>query len=350
MKIVYVMETLTISGGLERIMVSKMNYLADKYGYDVTLIEVYDFAGEDAYKLSDNVHRLRLKIRKTSILPFKVNTFYHVIKSVKREILRLKPDVMSSSALLGVMLYAFSRYPCRMVYESHQARFTMPFQYLIRRMERNVDDVVCLTQGDAKEYNIARNVTVIENFNTVMPHDPKYKHRRSKNVVALGRLSKQKDFSMLLDIWHNIHHRIPAYTLHIVGDGPERALLQKKIMTLNLSESVVLSPATKDVDSIYRNADVFVMTSVFEGLPLVISEAMAYGVPVVSVDISYGPRDIISHGGGIITRRDVKEMSEAIVGLLSDDILYDKLSAEAPKVSSRYDVSVIMEQWKKFFS
>lgn len=83
---------------------------------------------------------------------------------------------------------------------------------------------------------------------------------------------------------------------------------------------------------------------------MVIPEAMAYGVPVVSVDISYGPRDIISHGGGIITRRDVKEMSEAIVGLLSDDILYDKLSAEAPKVSSRYDVSVIMEQWKKFFS
>lgn len=82
---------------------------------------------------------------------------------------------------------------------------------------------------------------------------------------------------------------------------------------------------------------------------MVIPEAMAYGVSVVSVDISYGPRDIISHGGGIITRRDVKEMSEAIVGLLSDDILYDKLSTEAPKVSSRYDVSDIMEQWKNSF-
>lgn len=246
-------------------MVSKMNYLADKYGYDVTLIEIYDFTGEDAYKLSDNVHRLRLKIRKTSILPFKVNTFYHVIKSVKREILRLKPDVMSVFCASWRHVICFLSLSLPYVYESHQARFTMPFQYLIRRMERNVDDVVCLTQGDAKEYNIVRNVTVIENFNTVKPHDPKYKHRRSKNVVALGRLSKQKDFSMLLDIWHNIHHRIPAYKLHIVGDGPERALLQKKIMTLNLSESIVLSPATKDVDSIYRNADVFVMTSVFEG-------------------------------------------------------------------------------------
>ena len=349
MKVAYVMETLTIHGGLERVMVSKMNYLADVLGYDVTLIEVYEYQGEDAYSLSGKVCRRRLGIRKTAFVPFKVWTFYKVVREVRRQISLLKPDVMMSAGLLGVMLYGLSSYPCRTVFESHQARSTMPLPFLLRRLERNVDAVVCLTHGDASEYSIARNVSVIPNMNTLLPATP-YRHERSKDVITVGRLSKQKGYDFLLDVWRDVSTKLPGYRLVIYGEGRERKTLERKICTLHLQDSVVLYGNADNMDKVYRSADLVVLTSVFEGYPMVILEALAYGVPVVSADICYGPRELLGDGkGGILVPRNIKAFSAAISKVLTEHRLYDSLSKEALSLSEKNDIGKIMGKWDRFF-
>ena len=417
MKIVYVMETMSIRGGLERIMSEKINYFADNLGYDITLLEVYSFRKErkgrgdnsesrDAYRISEKVNRVRLGIQKIRLKPLKIFTFLKVAKMVANEIDRLRPDIMISASLIGVIVFSLKKYPCRTIFESHQNRGTMPLLFLMKRMERNVDCVVTLTQGDAKEYVLAKKVYVIPNFNTVYPLSPDYRHQRTKEVVALGRLCKEKGYDFLLEAWSKINTYLPDYRLCIYGDGKERNALLSLISKLKISDSVSLLPSSGDVYSIYRSADLLLLTSHCEGLPLVLLEAMAYGVPVVTVDIPFGPRDILSEKlpeseystddfqevplidfsnlqrimeldfsnpsvllskdfkklssfmsspftvckGGILVERDVLSFANAVLKILKNNKLYSALSSSAPSVNNRYSKDSIIPLWCSLFS
>lgn len=417
MKIVYVMETMSIRGGLERIMSEKINYFADNLGYDITLLEVYSFSngrkgrGEDpeqgdAFRISEKVHRVRLGIRKKSLKPLKIFTFLKVAKMVANEIDRLRPNIMISASLIGVIVFSLKKYPCRTIFESHQNRGTMPLQFLMKRMEQNVDCVVTLTQGDAKEYTLAKKVSVIPNFNTVYPFSPNYRHQRTKEIVAIGRLCKEKGYDFLLEAWSRIITHLPDYRLCIYGDGKERDALLSLIAKLNISDSVSLLPSSGDVYSIYRSADLLLLTSHCEGFSLVLVEAMAYGVPVVAVDVPYGPREILSEKlpeseystddfqevplidfsnlqrimeldfsnpsvllskdfkklssfmsspftvckGGVLVERDVLSFVNAVLKILKNNKLYSALSSSAPSVNNRYSKDSIIPLWCSLFS
>ena len=229
MKIAYVMETLAICGGLERIMTDKMNYLAGNRLCEVVLIEVYDYPDGDAFELSPLVKRVRLGIKKHSSKIVKPMTFWQVTHRVAEVIQQEKPDVMTSAGLLGVYLYGLRRYACRMIYESHQPRFTMPLPWLVRRMEQNVDTVVCLTDGDAAEYRHARRVTVIPNYLSLTASTDVETASQQHRIVALGRLEKANGYDLLIRAWQQIYHDLPDCSLHIYGEGREREPLQTLI-------------------------------------------------------------------------------------------------------------------------
>lgn len=350
MKIAYIMETLAICGGLERIMTAKMNHLADNALCDVVLIEVYDYPGSDAFPLSERVKRIKLGIKKHSLTIIKPMTFWQVTHRVNDVIIDEKPDVMISAGLLGVYLYGLRRYPCRMIYESHQARFTMPLPWLVRRMEENVDAVVCLTEGDAQEYRHAKRVAVIPNFIDLNPDTLKTESRKEKKIVALGRLHRQKGFDLLIRAWQQIQQHLPGYTLNIYGEGREREALQALICSLGLEERVCLHPATSNPSAdIYQQADIVCVTSEHEGFSLVIVEAMAHGVPVVACDVPHGPRHLIKDGkGGILVERTEKAIGSALLTLLQDRSLYSRLASEGPDVAAQYGRDRIMQMQEEF--
>ena len=406
MKIVYVMETMSIRGGLERIMSEKINHFADNLGYDITLLEVYSFSkrekgrgvyseSSDAFRISEKVHRVRLGIQKKSFKPLKIFTFFKVAKMVANEIDNLRPDIMISASLIGVIVFSLKKYPCRTIFESHQNRGTMPLQFLMKRLERNVDCVVTLTQGDAKEYTLAKKVYVIPNFNTVYPLSPNYRHQRTKELVAMGRLCKEKGYDFLLQAWSQLITYLPDYRLCIYGDGKEHDALLDLIYKLKISDSVSLCPSSGDVYSIYRSADLLLLTSHCEGFSLVLLEAMAYGVPVVAVDVPYGPREILSEKlsekyiekfsekhseklsekhieklseklsenfpvlenssftvfkGGILVNRNIDSFVKATLKILKDSDLYSVLSSYAPSVSDCYSKESIIPLWCSLFS
>lgn len=346
MKIAYVMETLAICGGLERIMTDKMNYLAGNRLCEVVLIEVYDYPGGDAFELSPLVKRVRLGIKKHSSKIVKPMTFWQVTHRVAEVIQQEKPDVMTSAGLLGVYLYGLRRYGCRMIYESHQPRFTMPLPWLVRRMEQNVDTVVCLTDGDAAEYRHARRVTVIPNYLSLTASTDVETASQQHRIVALGRLEKANGYDLLIRAWQQIYHDLPDCSLHIYGEGREHEPLQTLINALQLEESVTLHSATDNPAAVYRSADIVCVTSEYEGFSLVIIEAMAHGVPVVACDVPHGPRHLLAEGrGGLLVERNAEAIGKAVLAIENDPELHSRLASEGPAIAARYSRERVMRLW-----
>ena len=165
-KILFVIEGLSLRGGLERVMADRMNALAGR-GHEIVMVEVYDHGDSpDAFYISPEVRRIRLGIKKRGLW-MKPWQFYEVMRATRRVVDEEKPDAMTAAALLGVIIYGMSAYRTRMIYESHGARRFMPLKLMVRRMERRVDTVVTLTTADAMEYAIARHKVVIPNYSDI---------------------------------------------------------------------------------------------------------------------------------------------------------------------------------------
>ena len=111
----------------------------------------------------------------------------------------------------------------------------------------------------------------------------------TKKVIAVGRFNHQKGFERLIDAWAMVVREMPDWVLHIVGDGELRTELQQQIDCLNLSAHVILGRAEKDMISVYKDASILAMSSYYEGLPMVLLEAQAVGLPIVSFDCKCGP-------------------------------------------------------------
>ncbi|MDO4209888.1 MAG: glycosyltransferase [bacterium] len=362
-KILFVIEGLSLRGGLERVMADRMNALAGR-GHEIVMVEVYDHGDSpDAFYISPEVRRIRLGIRKRGLW-MKPWQFHEVMRATRRVVDEEKPDAMTAAALLGVMVYGMSAYRTRMIYESHGARRFMPLKLMVRRMERRVDTVVTLTRADAMEYAIARHKVVIPNYSDISSvssgtSGPSGSSRlsglsgssgnpgaSSQTIISLGRLTPQKDFAMLLRAWHIVSKAVPTANLAIYGDGPERNMLERLAVRLGISGSVSLNHSVSDVEAVYRRASLLVMSSRFEGFGMVILEAMQRGVAVVSVDAPHGPRDLLGGGGGILTERSAQALADAIIRLLTDPDLTQRIGHDATKAAERYDKDRIISMWE----
>ena len=359
-KILFVIEGLSLRGGLERVMADRMNALAGR-GHEIVMVEVYDHGDSpDAFYISPEVRRIRLGIRKRGLW-MKPWQFHEVMRATRRIVDEEKPDAMTAAALLGVIIYGMSAYRTRMIYESHGARRFMPLKLMVRRMERRVDTVVTLTTADAMEYAIARHKVVIPNYSDISslssgtsgasglsgnPGNPGNPGASSQTIISLGRLTPEKDFAMLLRAWHIVSKAVPTANLAIYGDGPERNMLERLAVRLGISGSVSLNHSVSDVEAVYRRATLLVMSSRFEGFGMVILEAMQRGVAVVSVDAPHGPRDLLGGGGGILTERSAQALADAIIRLLTDPDLTRRIGHDATKAAERYDKDKIISMWE----
>ena len=353
-KILFVIEGLSLRGGLERVMADRMNALAGR-GHEIVMVEVYDHGDSpDAFYISPEVRRIRLGIRKRGLW-MKPWQFHEVMRATRRIVDEEKPDAMTAAALLGVIIYGMSAYRTRMIYESHGARRFMPLKLMVRRMERRVDTVVTLTTADAMEYAIARHKVVIPNYSDISSvssgtsgasGNPGNPGASSQTIISLGRLTPEKDFAMLLRAWHIVSKAVPTANLAIYGDGPERNMLERLAVQLGISGSVSLNHSVSDVEAVYSRATLLVMSSRFEGFGMVILEAMQRGVAVVSVDAPHGPRDLLGGGGGILTERSAQALADAIIRLLTDPDLTQRIGHDATKAAERYDKDRIISMWE----
>ncbi len=170
-------------------------------------------------------------------------------------------------------------------------------------------------------------------------------------IVALGRLSKQKNYKMMIDSFEKISSEFPDATLEIYGVGELNNLIKNYIAELGLQEQVSLKGNTSKATGVHESSDIFVMSSDFEGMPNALMEAMAAGVPSISTDCPCGgPRMLLDSkkNGILVPVNDASAMAEALRALLSDSELKESIGREARKRAEEFRPDTIYQEWKQY--
>ena len=209
-----------------------------------------------------------------------------------------------------------------------------------------LDATVLLCHHDAEtyyQYDKAFKPTVIYNPLTLKPG--KESQGSSKRFLAIGRFShKHKGFDILIEAFHLFAQNNNEWKLDIVGEGPEEELYRELIANYHLKERVVVHPFTNDVQTYYSNAQIYVLSSRWEGFGLVLVEAMAHGLPVVSSDLPTS-KEIMGDFGLYFKNGNIQDLAKKLEEATRID--WQKKSAEAIEISKRFDIKHIIEQWKR---
>lgn len=189
-------------------------------------------------------------------------------------------------------------------------------------------------------------ITVIPNA-IAISNNPVSTSRTTRELVTVTRLSEEKGLPQLVETAALLRQSCPDFVWRIWGDGPERESVNADIAAHHLERNVLLMGQTDDVAAAYARAGVFVLTSEREGLPMVLLEAKAAGLPCVSFDISFGPADLIREGvdGFLIPYGDCAAMAERLKQLLSDDGLAHSMAENARGNLDKYCPDAIRAQW-----
>lgn len=195
---------------------------------------------------------------------------------------------------------------------------------------------------------LIRNPCIIESDNV----KPKINQDSCLIILAAGRLVPQKGFDILLDIASTLKNISTNWKTIIVGNGTDETLLKEKKALLGLEKLVEFQPFTRSLNDYYRMASIFVLPSRYEGLPLVLIEAQALGIPCVAFDCPTGPREVISQGetGVLVEPGDINGFAEAVSELLQNSELRLKMSKNAIKESEKFSLDYIVKQWMLLFN
>lgn len=214
------------------------------------------------------------------------------------------------------------------------------------RLVRRFDRFVVLTGEDARMWGEIPTMRVIPNAAVIDESGP-ISECTAKRVIAVGRLDYQKSFDRLIDAWRIVHEESPDWRLDIFGQGEWRDSLQTMIDSAGLDDCVALNAPTKNIAAEYAASSILVMSSHYEGFPMVMVEGMAHGLPAVSFDFKCGPRDIIRDGidGFMVPDGDIPALARAMLRLIGDEGLRKEMGHAARDVVSRFSPESVTEKW-----
>ncbi len=359
MKIVYVAENITGVGGLQRILIDKMNYLAEHTMHEIILMTVWHTNAEPHFPISPSVRYVRLNVPASkAFLPLALWRF-------RKHIRKLNPDVTIQLRAVGAFLTLFSGWHGPTIMEMHSARQAQNHRWLYPLVERKADAIVCLTNGDARNYPHARRVEVIPNFSSVLaaanpapPQPPQGRGRLARDKQGLT--SPNSQFSILNSQFENT----PKHVIWMGRDCPEKDLPRLRRIWAEVEKThpdwtLDIHHNTSDIVGAYAKASISVLTSRAEGFSLTTLEAGQMGLPVVAFDCPYGPSDIVIDGetGYLIPLRiDGSEEKadklfiEKLTFLMDHADIRREMGAAARKAAGRFNKQQIMNQWLKLFA
>ncbi|MCF6525105.1 glycosyltransferase family 4 protein [Streptomyces sp. JJ36] len=226
-------------------------------------------------------------------------------------------------------------------------------QEAVQKYYPRFDAVAVLTHRDREEYGrLLPEARVVRIPNAVHSMDQEPSDYTGKIAVAAGRLAPQKGFDMLIPAWKRVAERHPDWQLRIFGLGERKDQLRRLIEKHHLYNHVLLMGHTTQLDDELAKASLYVLSSRFEGLPMVMIEAMAHALPVVSFDCPTGPADVLTDGkeGILVPPEDTDALADALIRVMDDRSLREQMGAAALSTAQDYAPSAVHPQWERLFT
>lgn len=374
MKLIYCTHSTYNPGGMERVLLNKVTYLSQLLGWEVAVVTTDQHQRPSFYPFPEKVRMTDLDINYSDDNDKgawkKITGYLRKRKEHKRKLtallLKEKPDIVVSLYPSESSFIPDIKDGSRKVLELHYCKFfrlqygrkgllgwidklrTRQDEQIVRRF----DKFVVLTNEDRGYWGDLPNIEVIPN--AAMHVSDAYSDVMNKRVIAVGRLDYQKGFDRLIQAWELVQHtgKFTDWKLDIYGQGEWQEMLQQMIDKAELQNTVCLNRPTKQIGEEYVKSDMLVMSSNYEGFPMVMIEAMACGLPVVSFDYKCGPKDIIQSGinGLLVPNGDIQALADAMMKVMEDEAYRKMLSLNARKVVDTYSEQAVMAQWIRLFT
>jgi len=372
MKLIYCMADVYNPGGMERVLLNKLRWWARRGDCKLMLVTTDQNGRPPFYDFPPEVRMVDLAINyKADKGRNPVAKTLSYLKKRKIHRRKLTELLMQEKADIVVSLYPSESSFIPSIQDGSKKVLELHFNKYFRlqynrsgllgladrwrtrqdeKIVRRFDRFVVLTHEDAENWGALPNLQVIPNAALEIPA---ITHTTGNHrVIAVGRLDYQKGFDRLLEAWALLPAKLRAdWRLDIFGQGEWEDMLKEKCEHLGIAGSARINKPTSHIFDEYAASDFLVMSSHYEGFPMVMIEAMACGLPAVCFDFLCGPRDIIrSEENGLMVREgDIPALSAAMQRVMEDPALLERMSEGAKKISQTYSEEAVMAQWEACF-
>lgn len=378
--ILYIWRSMALLGGIERVLSIKINWLAS-HGYKVILVTYEQGCHPIILSLHPNVTIININtpIYSLSKYPLFLRYFKYIrmkatfqsrLKDVVEE---FHPDiVLTIAGCMNVIkeIYKSCKH-AKIIMESHETYHSVTKEYMYREnpvlriaaklydnqninILNRLNRIVTLTQGDADEWrkHISTPIEIITNPLTHYSVSITNSKRQYCRIIAAGRIEDVKGFDKLIKAFAIIADKCPQWRVDIFGKGSKESCLQSLIAQYRLENRIAILPPTKDIYIEYQKSDFYVLSSQHEGLGMVLLEAMSCGIPCLSFDCDYGPREIIKNGvtGLLVENGNNVKLAEGILWMINHPYERIQMGEKARESVKRYQTDYIMLQWIELFN
>ena len=379
MRILIMHRSFALVGGAERVITDKANYLA-KVGHQLMLVSYEQGTHPLPYELHPSVQYRDLDCRFFTLskysMPMHLYHFYRLKRKFRNNlqsiISEFNPDVVVLASdwqtLMGAVIDFVSSIP--VIAEFHntydyvmrkvgvsegwlKSKITQLYYRQTIRDLKKCAQLVVLTESDARGWRQHfKNVTVIPNPVTLYPDVIEDVPKDPGRIIFVGRFNHEKRIDRLITAFSMIADKYPEWHVDIFGEGNEKDNLIRQIKDLKLESRVIIHEPTKSIYDEYKRSEMLVLCSEHEASPLVLVEAMACGVPCVSLDCPNGPREIINDGeNGLLAKDgDVEDLSAKIEWLITHEKERKNMGRKARAFAATRKQDVVMDKWEELYT
>lgn len=340
----------TLYGGAEKVALNLANELS--LYYDISLISCFSEKNGAMVSLKSDINILVLSNKVTSM----TLSCFQLAKKLKNYLYQNNIEVLINitAGVNGISYLATRNLNVKVVYAEHSnlqnKSYGVKHQFRQWLGAKKADYIITLTKADKsafeQKYKISGKCDYIYNWydGDISSHEYKV---LSKKIITVGRLEKVKGYDRLINVAKYILKKYPDWRWDIYGDGTLRNQIIKEIKNEHLENSLFVMGNSNNIMSVYEEYSFFVMTSYFEGLPLVLLEAKSCLLPIVSFNCPTGPSEIIQNtkDGYLVKNNDIEELRDKIELLILNSQTRQAMSDNSTDILHKFNKSIIINRW-----